>query len=77
MITVDRGIVKYDKRVLMYTEREYIKKADNLVCGDTPGSGESLITVLAVNYFKNIKLESKTCLLSIQLPIVENVCSVQ
>jgi hypothetical protein len=55
MIAVDDGIVQYDKGVFTHPERECIEKADNLVRGDTPGNGETLIMVLAVNHSEYVK----------------------
>ena len=77
MIAVHRGIVHYDKGVLMYAERECIKKMNNLVCGDTLRSGETFIMVLTINHSEDVEpcdsLRRNVYLLSGQLPAVWNV----
>lgn len=77
MIAMNCGIIKYDKCVLTYTERECIEKADNLVCVDTLDNCKILIMVLAVNHSENIEpcgsLGRDAYLLCGQLPTVWNV----
>ena len=81
MIAVNRGIIKDYKGILPHTEREIIRKADNFVCRDTPGSGETLITVLAVNHSEDVEpcasLGRDAYLLSGQLPTAGNISPVQ
>jgi hypothetical protein len=77
MISMNSGIVKNHKRIFTYTEREYIKKVDHLLRGNTLRSGETLIMVLAVNHIEDVvpcgSLGGDTYLLSGQLPTVGNV----
>ena len=77
MIAVYSSIIKYDKRLLMYTHGECIQKADHLVCGDTFRSSEALIVVLAVNHPEDVKscgsLGYDAYLLSGQLPTVGDI----
>lgn len=77
MITVDSGIIRYDKRIFTHLAGECIEKIGNLVCGDTLCSGETLITILAVNHSEYVKpcasLGYDACLPSRQLPTVGHI----
>lgn len=77
IVTVDGGIVKYNKGVLVYPKRECIGKSHNFICGDALGGGEAVIPVIAVDHPEDIlpwgSLGWNVYLLPGQLPAVGDI----